>query len=77
MGTPVYCRGILTCYLFELLYYIASEGYCFARQNATNRKQFITDGMSNTKHSINYRKLAKCLFLLQNSYLLKCPTSNR
>lgn len=51
MGTPVYCRGILTCYLFELLYYIASEGYCFARQNATNRKQFITDGMSNTKHS--------------------------
>lgn len=51
MGTPVYCKGILTFYLFKLLYYIASEGYCFARQNASNRKQFITDGMSNTKHS--------------------------
>lgn len=47
----LYCKGILTFYLFKLLYYIASEGYCFARQNASNRKQFITDGMSNTKHS--------------------------
>lgn len=28
-------------------------------------------------NTLNYRKLAKCLFLLQNSYLLKCPTSNR
>lgn len=51
MGTPIYCKDILTFNLFKLLYYIASEGYCFARQNASNRKEFITDGMSNTKRS--------------------------
>lgn len=32
----VYCKDILTFYLFELLYKIASEDIGFARQNAGN-----------------------------------------